>query len=133
MYFRNRSDCIKQLRLETTKDSKIKKTNKKNGDNPSFLRDKKNTLHLLNIKTKLTKHPKLQSELLQILVVSFFVYLGFVFYSRSLEVSNEYPIELIKTNKNNPLQLMSEDQYENWFFILKTSLSCMLRWFKSEI
>lgn len=41
----------------------IKKTNKKNGDNPSFLRDKKNTLHLLNIKTKLTKHPKLQSEL----------------------------------------------------------------------
>lgn len=42
---------------------KNKKTNKKNGDNPSFLRDKKNTLHLLNIKTKLTKHPKLQSEL----------------------------------------------------------------------
>lgn len=56
MYFRNQSDCIKQLRLETTKDSKIKK-NKKNGDNPSFHRDKKNTLHLLNIKTKLTKHP----------------------------------------------------------------------------
>lgn len=25
MYFRNQSDCIKQLRLETTKDSKIKK------------------------------------------------------------------------------------------------------------
>lgn len=42
---------------------KNKKTNKKNGDNPSFLRDKKNTLHLLNIKTKLTKHPKVQSEL----------------------------------------------------------------------
>lgn len=42
---------------------KNKKTDKKNGDNPSFLRDKKNTLHLLNIKTKLTKHPKLQSEL----------------------------------------------------------------------
>lgn len=103
MYFRNQSDYIKQLRLETTKDSKIKKTNKKNGDNPSFLRDKKNTLHLLNIKTKLTKHPKVQSELLQILVVSFFVYLGFMFYygtrNRSLEVSNEYPIELIKTNK----------------------------------
>lgn len=56
MYFRNQSDCIKQLRLETTKDSKIKKTDKKNGDNPSFLWDKKNTLHLLNIKTKLTKH-----------------------------------------------------------------------------
>lgn len=81
MYFRNQSDCIKQLRLETTKDSKIKKTNKKNGDNQSFLRDKKNTLHLLNIKTKLTKHPKVQSESLQILVVSFFVYLGFMFYS----------------------------------------------------
>lgn len=116
---------------------KNKKTDKKNGDNPSFLRDKKNTLHLLNIKTKLTKHPKVQSELLQILVVSFFVYLGFMFYSitrnRSLEVSNEYPIELIKTNKNNPLQLMSEDQYENCFFNLKTSLSCMVRWFKSEI
>lgn len=112
---------------------KNKKTDKKNGDNPSFLRDKKNTLHFLNIKTKLTKHPKLQSELLQILVVSFFVYLGFVFYSRSLEVSNEYPIELIKTNKKHPLQLMSEDQYENWFFILKTSLSWMVRWFKSEI
>lgn len=84
---------------------KNKKTDKKNGDNPSFLRDKKNTLHLLNIKTKLTKHPKVQSELLQILVVSFFVYLGFVLYSgtrnRSLEVSNEYPIELIKTNKKN--------------------------------
>lgn len=112
---------------------KNKKTDKKNGDNPSFLRDKKNTLHLLNIKTKLTKHPKVQSELLQILVVSFFVYLGFMFYSGSLEVSNEYPIELIKTNKKHPLQLMSEDQYENWFFILKTSLSCMVRWFKSEI
>lgn len=53
--------------------------------------------------------------------------------NRSLEVSNEYPIELIKTNKKNPLQLMSEDQYENCFFNLKTSLSCMVRWFKSEI
>lgn len=86
---------------------KNKKTDKKNGDNPSFLRDKKNTLHLLNIKTKLTKHPKVQSELLQILVVSFFVYLGFMFYygtrNRSLEVSNEYPIELIKTNKKTPI------------------------------
>lgn len=112
---------------------KNKKTDKKNGDNPSFLRDKKNTLHLLNIKTKLTKHPKVQSELLQILVVSFYVYLGFMFYSGSLEVSNEYPIELIKTNKKKTLQLMSEDQYENWFFNLKTSLSCMVRWFKSEI
>lgn len=116
---------------------KNKKTDKKNGDNPSFLRDKKNTLHLLNIKTKLTKHPKVQSESLQILVVSFFVYLGFMFYSgtrnRSLEVSNEYPIELIKTNKKHPLQLMSEDQYENCFFTLKTSLSWMVRWFKSEI
>lgn len=100
MYFRNQSDCIKQLRLETTKDSKIKKL-KMETTHP-FFGTKKNTLHLLNIKTKLTKHPKVQSELLQILVVSFFVYLGFMFYSetrnRSLEVSNEYPIELIKTN-----------------------------------
>lgn len=53
--------------------------------------------------------------------------------NRSLEVSNEYPIELIKTNKKKQLQLMSEDQYENWFFTLKTSLSWMVRWFKSEI
>lgn len=102
MYFRNQSDCIKQLRLETTKDSKIKKLIRKMETTHPFFGTKKNTLHLLNIKTKLTKHPKVQSELLQILVVSFFVYLGFMFYSetrnRSLEVSNEYPIELIKTN-----------------------------------
>lgn len=111
------------IAIETRNYQGFKNKKTENGDNPSFLRDKKNTLHLLNIKTKLTKHPKVQSELLQILVVSFFVYLGFMFYSetrnRSLEVSNEYPIELIKTNKKHPLQLMSEDQYENCYFYFK--------------
>lgn len=55
MYFRNQSDCIKQLRLETTKDSKIKKTNKKNGDNPSFLRDQKEYIAFTKYKNKTYK------------------------------------------------------------------------------
>lgn len=55
MYFRNQSDCIKQLRLETTKDSKIKKTDKKKWRQPILSSGQKEYIAFTKYKNKTYK------------------------------------------------------------------------------